>query len=181
MFCVLLVVSIFVQLPYVAAGGSSSSASTEPQTSPTSPVSSSSNMVATYIGTRPKQRRISRLVWRLGPTYLLEEPVSASTILCIYLLGPGYCGTFQAPYVEATAAKLQLIEDAEFIPAPGLSGLSSAGELLGPLVAEDKVSFGLNAHAQSEIVFREFQQQYSDMDVIAVRKEVCKKLSGNLR
>lgn len=165
----MLVVSL--QLPYITANSSSNSSAIETPPSPMSPAPSPSLVVA-YIGTRPKQRRISRLVWRLGPSYLLEEPVSSSTVLCMYLLGPSYYGSFQAPYVETTAAKLQQIEDAVFLPAPGTSAISSMGEALGPLMAEEKVSFGLNAGSQSEIAFRDFQQQYNDVDVNAARKEV---------
>ena len=61
-----------------------------------------------------------------------------------------------------------------FLPAPGSSSISSMGEALGSLVAEDKVSFGLNASAQSKITFRDFQQQHNDVDVNAARKEVCR-------
>jgi hypothetical protein len=164
---------LVLQLPYIAAGSNVATSAPETTHSPVSSVpSSSTSMIVAYIGTRPKQRRISRLVWRLGPTYLLEDPLSSGTILCMYLLGPVYCGSFQAPYVETTASRLQQIEDAVFLPAPGASSVSSMGEALGSLVAEDRVSFGLNASAQSEITYRDLQQQQHDVDVNAIRKEL---------
>ena len=47
------------------------------------------NGTATNIATR-----------RLGPTRVMEETISASTVLCLYLLGPCYTGSFQAPCIE---------------------------------------------------------------------------------
>ena len=58
--------------------------------------------ISAYIGTPPNPgyRRCSRLLWRLGPTHLIEEPLSGSTAEEMYRLGPNYVGSFQAPCPE---------------------------------------------------------------------------------
>ena len=53
--------------------------------------------VFAYIGSPPQLRRQSRLSWRQGPLYLLEDIVSSSVISSIYHLGPTYVGSLQAP------------------------------------------------------------------------------------
>lgn len=50
-----------------------------------------------YIGTPPALHAPSQLKWRLGPTHLMEDPLSSSTIATIYQLGPSYVGSFLAP------------------------------------------------------------------------------------
>ena len=58
--------------------------------------------ISAYVGTtpNPSYRRCSRLLWRLGPTHLIEEPLSGSTADEMYRLGPNYVGSFQAPCPE---------------------------------------------------------------------------------
>ena len=53
--------------------------------------------VFAYIGSPPQLRRQSRLSWRQGPLYLLEDIVSSSVITSVYHLGPTYVGSLQAP------------------------------------------------------------------------------------
>ena len=53
--------------------------------------------VFAYIGSPPQLRRQSRLSWRQGPLYLLEDIVSSSVVSSIYKLGPTYVGSLQAP------------------------------------------------------------------------------------
>ena len=36
----------------------------------------------------------------LGPTFLFEDPVSASVVTQMYKLGPSYFGSFQAPILD---------------------------------------------------------------------------------
>lgn len=58
--------------------------------------------ISAYVGTppNPSYRRCSRLLWRLGPAHLIEEPLSGSTANEMYRLGPNYVGSFQAPCLE---------------------------------------------------------------------------------
>lgn len=53
--------------------------------------------VFAYIGSPPQLRRQSRLSWRQGPFYLLEDIVTSSVVSSIYHLGPTYVGCLQAP------------------------------------------------------------------------------------
>lgn len=52
-----------------------------------------------YVGTPPAQRQLSSLVWRLGPSYFLEEVLPATSVAVIYELGPNYVGSLQAVYL----------------------------------------------------------------------------------
>lgn len=56
--------------------------------------------IVAYIGTQPTQRRCSRLMWKLGPTHLIEEPLQPGTAMKMFLLGPNYVGSFQSPCAE---------------------------------------------------------------------------------
>ena len=40
------------------------------------------------------------LTYRLGPTFLFEEHLSANVIATMFRLGPSYLGSFQAPTVQ---------------------------------------------------------------------------------
>jgi len=53
--------------------------------------------VFAYIGTPPALRRPSRLLWRQGPCYLIEDVVAMPVVQTLYRLGPNYVGSLQAP------------------------------------------------------------------------------------
>jgi len=53
--------------------------------------------VFAYIGTPPLLRRQSRLLWRQGPCYLIEDVVAMPVIQMLYRIGPNYVGSLQAP------------------------------------------------------------------------------------
>ena len=53
--------------------------------------------VFAYIGTPPSLRRLSRLLWRQGPCYLIEDVVAMPIIQTLHRLGPNYVGSLQAP------------------------------------------------------------------------------------
>ncbi|PIK52860.1 putative WD repeat and FYVE domain-containing protein 3 [Apostichopus japonicus] len=59
-----------------------------------------------YIGTPPALHAPSQLKWRLGPTHLMEDPLSSSTIATIYQLGPSYVGSFLAPKQDVLQSRL---------------------------------------------------------------------------
>lgn len=60
----------------------------------------SSAKMAAYFGTHAVQCHISDLIWRLGPSCLLEDPLTDEAINTMYRLGPSYSGCFQAPVVS---------------------------------------------------------------------------------
>ncbi|CAH2247052.1 jg23900 [Pararge aegeria aegeria] len=110
---------------------------------------SGASSVYCVIGTPPQWRRYSRLVWRQGPALLLEDVLSAQTISIMYQLGPHYVGTLQAP-----------------LP-PGQSQ-----ERLPPLIAEEKVVFGINARALSQLTLAKIRKVYSKNDNKAIAKQL---------
>jgi len=59
--------------------------------------------VFAYIGTPPSLRRRSRLLWRQGPCYLVEDVVAMPVIQALYRLGPNYVGSLQAPGTHITS------------------------------------------------------------------------------
>jgi len=56
--------------------------------------------VFAYIGTPPSLRRLSRLLWRQGPCYLIEDVVAMPVIQTLHRLGPNYVGSLQAPGIH---------------------------------------------------------------------------------
>ncbi|XP_059046581.1 WD repeat and FYVE domain-containing protein 3 [Achroia grisella] len=110
---------------------------------------SGASSVYCVLGTPPQWRRYSRLVWRQGPALLLEDVLPAQTVSIIYQLGPHYVGTLQAPLP----------------PGPNQ-------EPLPPLVAEEKVVFGINARAMSQLTLAKIRKVYSKNDNKAIAKQL---------
>lgn len=110
---------------------------------------SGASSVYCVLGTPPQWRRYSRLLWRQGPALLLEDVLTAQTVSVIYQLGPHYVGTLQAP-----------------LP-PGQNQ-----EPLTPLVAEEKVIFGINARAMSQLTLAKIRKVYSKNDNKAIAKQL---------
>ncbi|KFM56662.1 WD repeat and FYVE domain-containing protein 3, partial [Stegodyphus mimosarum] len=98
-----------------------------------------------YIGTPPQFRRKSRLLWKQGPCHLVEEVFSPVAVAMLYQLGPCYTGSFQAP---------------------ALSG----GDVHPPLVAEEKIVFGINAAAVSSMTLNKIRRGYSKADCKSIAK-----------
>lgn len=94
-------VIISLQLKYIQAAA----------VSPDSTAITSAPYISAYIGTppNPSYRRCSRLLWRLGPTHLIEEPLSGATAEQMYRLGPNYVGSFQAPCPEGQLKVVSVI------------------------------------------------------------------------
>ncbi|XP_048589940.1 WD repeat and FYVE domain-containing protein 3-like [Nematostella vectensis] len=105
-----------------------------------------------YIGTPPSKRRCSRLLWRLGPAHLIEEPLTARTAMKMFLLGPNYVGSFQSPCLEGDS--VYALENAD------------------PLVSEDKVMFGVHAHAQSVLTMAKMRKHFRRPDTRAISREL---------
>ncbi|XP_039275905.1 WD repeat and FYVE domain-containing protein 3 [Nilaparvata lugens] len=102
-----------------------------------------------FIGTPPIWRRNSRLIWKQGPCHLLEEVLSPHIVTTIYQLGPNYIGSLQAPQLNFM-------------------------EVLPPLVTEEKVVFGLNAKAVTQVTLSKIRKIYSRAD----NKSIAKQFSG---
>ncbi|XP_050561954.1 WD repeat and FYVE domain-containing protein 3 isoform X1 [Spodoptera frugiperda] len=108
---------------------------------------SGASCVYCVLGTPPHWRRYSRLVWRQGPALLLEDVLPAQTVSIIYQLGPHYVGTLQAP-----------LPPGQYL------------DPLAPLVAEEKVVFGINARAMSQLTLAKIRKVYSKNDNKAIAK-----------
>ncbi|XP_073985786.1 WD repeat and FYVE domain containing 3 bchs [Rhodnius prolixus] len=103
--------------------------------------------VYAYIGTPPIWRRYSRLVWKQGPCHLIEEVISPHTVPLIYQLGPHYLASLQAAQLHGN-------------------------EPMPPLVAEEKIIFGLNAKAVSHLTMSKIRKLYSRADTKSIAKQL---------
>lgn len=100
-----------------------------------------------FIGTPPAWRRYSKLCWKQGVAHLLEEVLTPLTVQSVYQLGPHYMGSLQAPKLT----------DPDVISA---------------LVAEEKVMFGLNAKAMSQLTLAKIRKVYSRVDNKTIAKQL---------
>ncbi|UYV62149.1 WDFY3 [Cordylochernes scorpioides] len=98
-----------------------------------------------FIGTPPLSRHVSRLIWKQGPCYLLEDVLSSQAISLLFQLGPCYTGSLQAPIIQGT------------VPQP-------------PLTQEEKVIFGMNAAAVSIMTLAKIRKVYSKADCKSIAK-----------
>ena len=117
------------------------------------PGASSTNLaVATsvfgLIGTPPDYRRQSRLCWKQGVCHLIEDIITPQVVSTIYALGPHYMGSLQAPQI------------------------GKQSEPMNPLVAEERVMFGLNAKAMSHLTLAKIRKVYSRADNKAIAKQL---------
>ncbi|CAL1540511.1 unnamed protein product, partial [Lymnaea stagnalis] len=106
--------------------------------------------VFAYIGTPPQLRRQSRLLWRQGPCLMLEDIVSAATVKNLYGLGPTYVGSLQAPL---------------------------AGN--GPFISEERVMFGVFAHAMSQMTIAKIRRIYNKVDGKSIAKQLAMSAHEN--
>uniref|UniRef100_A0A8C5TIG3 Alfy-like armadillo-like repeat domain-containing protein n=1 Tax=Malurus cyaneus samueli TaxID=2593467 RepID=A0A8C5TIG3_9PASS len=105
-----------------------------------------------YIATPRIWKQKSSLTWRIGPTYLFEEAISVETIKVIVKLGPQYCSNFQAVQPQG--------EDLD------------SDHNVSPLVAEEKISFGINAVCLSLTTVQDIKSSYNEVDGRLIAKEV---------
>ncbi|XP_036079371.1 WD repeat- and FYVE domain-containing protein 4 isoform X5 [Rousettus aegyptiacus] len=103
-----------------------------------------------YIATPRVWKQKSSLTWRLGPTYLFDEAISVETLEVINKLGPRYLGSFQAVHTQG--------ED------PGMEAV--------PLVAEERVSFGLHVASSSTTNVADIRNMYNEVDSRLIAKEM---------
>lgn len=105
-----------------------------------------------YIATPQIWKQKSSLTWRLGPTYLFEEAISVEIIKVIIKLGPQYCSNFQAVQLQG--------ED------------QYSGQNIAPLVAEDKISFGISAVCSTLTTVQDIKSSYNEVDGRLIAKEI---------
>uniref|UniRef100_A0A673T1B7 WDFY family member 4 n=1 Tax=Suricata suricatta TaxID=37032 RepID=A0A673T1B7_SURSU len=103
-----------------------------------------------YISTPRIWKQKSSLIWRLGPTYLFEEAISMDTLEAINKLGPRYCGNFQAVHAQG--------EDLDTEATP--------------LLAEERVSFGLHIASSSITSVTDIRNTYNEVDSRLIAKEM---------
>ena len=101
-----------------------------------------------WIGTPPAWRRPSRLAWKQGPCIMFEEVATPALASLLHKLGPHYLGSLQAPQVTATR------------------------EVLTSQIAEEKITFGLNAVAMTEMTLAKIRKVYSKVDNKAIAKQL---------
>nr|XP_056706521.1 WD repeat- and FYVE domain-containing protein 4 [Euleptes europaea] len=105
-----------------------------------------------YMATPRVWNQKSPLTWRQGPIHFFEEAVSVETLQRISSLGPRYCGSFQ---------------DVE------LGGEGSSNEVrTGALVAQEKISFGINVMSSSYTTIRGIRDHYGEVDGRLIAKEL---------
>ncbi|XP_071420399.1 WD repeat- and FYVE domain-containing protein 4 isoform X5 [Pithys albifrons albifrons] len=105
-----------------------------------------------YIATPRIWKQKSSLTWRLGPTYLFEEAISVETMDMIIKLGPQYCSNFQA---------VQLRGENQY-----------SDHNTAPLVAEEKISFGINAVCSTLTTVQDIKSCYNEVDGRLIAKEI---------
>jgi len=106
------------------------------------------NSVYAIIGTPPAWRRYSRLCWKQGVCHLLEDVLTSQTVSIIFQLGPHYMGSLQAPQIKKQC------------------------DPLSPLLPEEKVTFGLNAKAMSQLTLARIRKVYSRTDNKMIAKQL---------
>lgn len=103
-----------------------------------------------YIATPRVWKQKSSLTWRLGPTYLFDEAISVETLEVINKLGPRYCGSFQAVHTQGEDPSMEAV----------------------PLVAEERISFGLHVASSSTTNVADIRNMYNEVDSRLIAKEM---------
>ena len=101
-----------------------------------------------FIGTPPHWRRMSRLCWKQGPCQMFEDVTSPQLAHLLYRLGPHYLGSLQAPQISTT------------------------GEVLTSQIAEEKLIFGLNCVAVTQMTLAKIKRVYSKVDNKSIAKQL---------
>lgn len=104
--------------------------------------------VSALIGTPPGPfRKQSQLLWRLGATYMIEDLWTVQLVQLAFKLGPHYCGSFQA-------------------------AVSQTGNRMGNLVAEEKITFAMNANSVSQMTLAKLRRVYNKIDSKYIAKHL---------
>uniref|UniRef100_A0A8C9RY85 Uncharacterized protein n=1 Tax=Scleropages formosus TaxID=113540 RepID=A0A8C9RY85_SCLFO len=102
--------------------------------------------VCGIIGTPSLWKQLSPLCWRAGPAYLFEEVLTPESIEIIYKQGTKYLGNFQS--------------------------LCTSGLSMFKLIAEERISFGINPAVSSVTTVAEIRDLYNEVDCRLIAKEV---------
>ncbi|CAJ1067579.1 WD repeat- and FYVE domain-containing protein 4 isoform X1 [Xyrichtys novacula] len=104
------------------------------------------------IGTPPIWKEHAALVWRVGPSYLFEEVLSAEAVRVIYTQGTGYLGNFLG--LRNTGHD----PEAESLPLR--------------LVPEERISFGINPAISTLTTVAQIREDYNEVDCRLIAKEM---------
>ncbi|KAI1894299.1 hypothetical protein AGOR_G00114390 [Albula goreensis] len=108
--------------------------------------------VCGIIGTPSLWKQEASLIWRVGPTYLLEEAVAAEAVEVMHSQGTKYLGNFLSVSLEAN--------DVDTITSPIR------------IVPEERISFGINPAVSTVTTVAEIRDQYNEVDCRLIAKEV---------
>ncbi|XP_011601683.2 WD repeat- and FYVE domain-containing protein 4 isoform X2 [Takifugu rubripes] len=100
------------------------------------------------IGTPALWKEYAALVWRVGPTYLLEEALSPEVVAVLYRQGTTYIGNFLAMCNTYT----------EMFPHR--------------LVPEERISFGINPAISTLTNVMKIREDYNEVDCRLIAKEM---------
>ncbi|XP_041645058.1 WD repeat- and FYVE domain-containing protein 4 isoform X2 [Cheilinus undulatus] len=104
------------------------------------------------IGTPALWKEHAALVWRMGPSYLFEEALSANSVRIIFSQGTTYLGNFLG--LRNTGHD----PDAESLPLR--------------LVPEERISFGINPAVSTLTTVAQIREDYNEVDCRLIAKEM---------
>ncbi|KAG9341100.1 hypothetical protein JZ751_019854 [Albula glossodonta] len=108
--------------------------------------------VCGIIGTPSLWKQEASLIWRVGPTYLLEEAVAAEAVEVMHSQGTRYLGNFLSVSLEAN----------------GVDTITSPIRI----VPEERISFGINPAVSTVTTVAEIRDQYNEVDCRLIAKEM---------
>ncbi|KAG8137761.1 hypothetical protein E2320_004976, partial [Naja naja] len=107
-----------------------------------------------FVATPLMWKKRSSLSWRQGPMFLFEEVLSVKILQLMEKLGPRYYSNFQAVELRGSCSHRQV----------------------APLVAPEKISFGINTRCSSYTTVKDIKDSYGEVDGRLIAKEL--KLSS---
>ncbi|KAJ8248534.1 hypothetical protein GJAV_G00243040 [Gymnothorax javanicus] len=108
--------------------------------------------VCGIIGTPSLWKQKAYLIWRAGPAYLWEEPVTQESVEVLYEQGTKYLGNFLSVSLPADC--------------PG----SKASPFR--IIPEERISFGINPAVSCVTTVAEIRDQYNEVDCRLIAKEM---------
>ncbi|XP_015799744.3 WD repeat- and FYVE domain-containing protein 4 isoform X2 [Nothobranchius furzeri] len=104
------------------------------------------------IGTPALWKDHAALVWRVGPCYLFEEPLSSYAVAAVYTQGTSYLGNFLALH--------------------NTSPDRNSDSLPLKLVPEERISFGINPAVSTITTVVQIREDYNEVDCRLIAKEM---------